>query len=114
MIMYQSSSAWVLLLSVMLLPSEAFNCRRAGAVLVSLLGVALVALDNWDNKESSWTSTGAMLISGVLWALYEVLPVGSLMQTQPTLFFVGCQGATNLLFCWPPGLLRPAMMLASV
>ena len=103
MIMYQSSSAWVLLLSVMLLPGETFDWRRAGAVLVSLLGVALVALDNWDNKKSSWTSTGAMLISGILWALYEVLLKKWLpdANSADSLFFVGCRGATNLLFCWP-------------
>ena len=67
-----TSGAWVLLLSALLLPGEAFECRKAAAVLVCLLGVALVALGGWDSSHNAVVSMAAMLASTMLWALYEV------------------------------------------
>ena len=110
MIFYQSSSAWVLLLSVLLLPGEVWKWRRAGAVLICLLGVALVALDNWDSSSNAVLGVCAMLSSSVLWALYEVLLKRWLgdANVADSFLFVGYRGLWNLLLGWPVLLLSGA------
>ena len=106
LIFHQSSSAFVLLLSAALLPGypEArFRWRRAAAVAVCLLGVGLVALDNWSRGETTVASMGAMLASSVLWALYEVLLKRWLgaARVADSFRFVGWRAAVNAALGWP-------------
>ena len=107
MIIYQTSSLWVLLLSVSPLLGDRFCWRRAGSVAVCLCGVSLVALDYMSaasaGRSSQLRGSLAMLGSGVLWALYEVLQKAWLpnANTADALAFVGCRGAANALLMWP-------------
>jgi drug/metabolite transporter (DMT)-like permease len=107
MIFYQSSNAWVLGLSLLLLPGERFEWKKLAAVTATLLGVGMLAADTYHHDESSSSSPllsmAIMLASSVLWALYEVLFKRwfSAANTVDCLLFVAIRGLSNLVLMWP-------------
>lgn len=69
----QSACVWVLGLSALLLPGERLTRRRLGAVGATALGAALTGCGAWDHTPAVALRLGALLLSSVLWAAYQVL-----------------------------------------
>lgn len=102
-IIYQSSTAWVFVLSCMLL-REDVNPPKVMSLVTGLAGIGLVAADNWDvsSTQSNWDML-ALMVSAILWAFYEVLIALLLPQASYSVSsaFVGFRGLWNLLLLWP-------------
>ena len=114
-LIYQSTTLWVAVFSVFLL-GESFDPVKAGAVTLTLAGIATIVVDGANGESSSGAdgsdaSSQPLLLlllsaSAVAWALYEVL-VKRLMPDATTtdlLLFTGWRGALNLLLLWPAAL----------
>ena len=106
----QSACVWVLGLSALLLPGERLTRRRLGAVGVTALGVALTGCGAWDHTPAVALRLGALLLSSVLWAAYQVLLKRWLGEAgaADTLLFVGFRGLSNAMCAWPVLLIAAA------
>lgn len=102
-IIYQSSTVFVFVFSLLFVKTKVTPYSIV-SVLLCFGGVVIVALDNWDTRKSSETfGIICLLLSAMLWALYEVyLGVLFPKSTQYTVtMFVGWRGFWNLLLMWP-------------
>ena len=109
-ILYQTSTVFVFLFSMSFL-KEAVHPYKILAVLCCTAGVTLVAVDSWsaeDGQNSGDLHVGifALLLSSMLWGLYEVFLAVLMPRASSELVnvFVGYRGASNFLLLWPVAL----------
>jgi drug/metabolite transporter (DMT)-like permease len=106
-ILYQTSTVFVFLFSMSFLREEVHPYKIL-AVTCCTAGVTLVAVDSWsseDSAESGNLHVGilALLLSSMLWGLYEVFLAVLMPRASSELVnvFVGYRGASNFLLLWP-------------
>jgi drug/metabolite transporter (DMT)-like permease len=104
-ILYQLSTVFVFLFSLLFL-KEAVHPFKILAVCFCVAGVMLVAVDNWSEADSGGDNhfgVLALLLSAMLWGLYEVF-LGVMMPNSSIELvnvYVGWRGAWNLILLWP-------------
>eukprot|EP00761_Pharyngomonas_kirbyi_P000547 gb/GECH01000547.1/.p1 GENE.gb/GECH01000547.1/~~gb/GECH01000547.1/.p1 ORF type:complete len:521 (+),score=107.09 gb/GECH01000547.1/:1-1563(+) len=103
--LYQSATIFVFIFSIFVL-KEPFSVLKAISVLICVGGVVMISFSDEDeDKEYPYAIYGdmLMLVSAIMWALYEVLYKRVLgdLQTSAVNFYLGFLGIWNLIILWP-------------